>query len=156
MSADLTTALPDAALAALRAQYSADFMLAASRAAVAAPHPASAPYVEAVIKGFYDGARMAPRERERVLVALLATQSVAPSLLLAVHLYWGLMEGLAVTDLADTLGLSGVYTGLAHYTAGLKTLRITLDALAALATTAGAKLDPAAVVTALGTSTKLA
>ena len=156
MPADLASALSEAALASLRAHYSADFMLAASRASVAAPHPASGPYVEAVIKGFYDGARMAPRERERVLVALFAAQSVAPSLFLAVHLYWGLMEGLSVDDLADTMGLSGLYTGLAHYTAGLKTLRITLDALAALATTSGAKLDPAAVVGALGASPKLA
>lgn len=154
-SPDLAAALTPEALAALRAAYSAPFMLEASRRAVAFPHPASAPYVEAVIKGFYDAARMAPRDRERVLVALLASQSNAPSLLLAVHLYWGLMEGLSVADLADTLGLSGVYTGLGHYTAGLKTLRVTLDALVELTAKPDAKLDAATVVGALSASPKL-
>ncbi len=150
-TADLTAILSPQTLGALRAQYSADFMLAASRGAVAAPHPSSAPIVEAVIAGFYDPKRMAPRDRERVLVAVLASQTIAPSHLLAVHLYWAMMEGLTVADLADTLGLGGVYTGLAHYTAGLKTLRVTLDALADLASKPGAHLDPASVVSALAT-----
>lgn len=154
-SPDLSAALSPEALTALRAAYAAPFMLEASRRAVALPHPASAPYVEAVIKGFYDASRMPPRDRERVLVALLASQSNAPSLLLAVHLYWGLMEGLTVADLADTLGLSGVYTGLAHYTAGLKALRVTLDVLADLTSKPDAKLDASAVVAALGASPKL-
>lgn len=148
-NADLTAILSPETLAALRKQYSPDFMLAASRGAVAAPHPASAPYVEAVIAGFYNPTRMPPRDRERVLVALLASQSNAPSLLLAVHLYWGLMEGLTVADLADTLGLSGVYTGLGHYTAGLKTLRATLDTMVELASKPDARLEPAVIVATL-------
>jgi hypothetical protein len=146
----LASVLPPDALDALRAQYSAELMLAASRAAVAKPHPASTPYVEAVIHGFYDASRMAPRDRERVLVALFASQSVAPSLFLAVHLYWALMEGLSVDELADTLGLSGVYTGLGHYTAGLKTLALTLEALRDLAAKPDAKLDPMTVIKAFG------
>lgn len=148
-SADLTTILSAEAVEALRAQYAPEFMLAASRYAVAAPYPPNAGYVEWIIGSLYDGKRIAAKDRERTLIALLASQSTGHSLLLAVHLYWGLMEGLTVAEIADTLALSGVYLGLPHYTAALGTLSGTLKILGFLAARPEAKLDPKVVVGAL-------
>lgn len=148
-TADLSTVMPDATLARLRAQYSAEYLLAVSRNSVEAPHPPAAGFAQWVVGYLYDARHLKPADRERTLVALLASQSAAPSLMLSIHLYWGLMEGLGVVELADVLALSGAYTGLPRYTAGLITLRRTLDSLVALAAPADAKLDPAAVIGAL-------
>ncbi len=153
-AADLSHALTDAQLDALRAHYDAALMFAASRAAIAVPHPPSAGYVNWIIDNLYSPERMAPRDRERTLVALLASQTLAPSRLLAVHLYWALMEGLPLPELCDTLSLAGVYTGLPHFTAALSTLRTTVDALTELLAKPGVTPDTRAVVAAL--SAKLA
>ncbi len=150
MAADLTTIVSAPTLDALRKEFSPDVMFAASRGAIVGPHPAAAGYVDWIITHLYDGKRLAPADRERTLVALIASQSVAPSLLLGVHLYWALAEGLSVAELCETLALAGVYTGLPHHTAGLGTLRTTLEAVADLAAKPEASLDPRAVVRALG------
>ena len=148
MSADVTEILSPTALDALKAVYAPAVMLGASRAAVAAPYPPTTDYVEWIIKHLYDGERIAARDRERTLIALLASQSTGHSLMLAVHLYWGLMEGLGVAEIADTLALSGVYMGLPHYTAALGTLTGTLKILGDLVAR-GAALDSRSVVGAL-------
>ena len=148
MSADVTTILSQADIDALKARYELTVMLGASRAAVAAPYPPSKDYVEWIIKNLYEGGSVAPRDRERTLIALLASQSTGHSLMLAVHLYWGLMEGLSIAEIADTLALSGVYMGLPHYTAALGTLTGTLKILGDLVAR-GADLDSRSVVGAL-------
>lgn len=149
MTADLATVLDDATLAALRAQYSADFMLAASRGAVVGPHPAAAGYVNWVVDYLYDGTRLKPADRERCLVALLAAKTTDASFTLAVHLYWAMMEGLTVDELADVLALAGTYHGMPHYAMGQVTFRKTLDALRGLYARTPTTCDPAAVIGAL-------
>lgn len=149
MSADLATALDEATLTALRAQYKPDFMLAASRGAVVGPHPAAAGYVHWVVDYLYDGKRLKAADRERCLVALLAAKTTDSSFTLAVHLYWGMMEGLSVDELADVLALTGAYHGMPHYAMGQVTFRKTLDALRGLFERAPAACDPAAVIGAL-------
>lgn len=146
---DLRTHLTEESVAALVAAYKPETMLEASRLAVALPFPPNEGYVDWIINNLYDGKRIASRDRERTLIALLASQSTASSLLLAVHLYWGLMEGLSIAEIADTLALAGVYMGLPHYTAALDTLRDTLKTLRELTATADAPLDAMRVVGAL-------
>jgi hypothetical protein len=151
-TADLSAMLSPKTLLALRDAYAPDFMLKASRGAVAAPHPPGAGLVDWLITNLYDPARIEPAHRERVLVALLASQSVGPSFTLAVHLYWALMEGVGVTELVDLLCLSGVYTGLPHYAAAQDPMRKTLGTMESLAAAPNATLDPASVIVALRTT----
>lgn len=146
---DLRTHLTDASVTALVAAYNPKTMLDASRLAVALPFPPNEGYVEWIINNLYDGERIASKDRERTLIALLASQTTGSSLLLAVHLYWGLMEGLSIAEIADTLALAGVYMGLPHYTAALDTLRDTLKTLREVTAKPGAALDAMSVVGAL-------
>ena len=148
MSANVTEILSPTALEALKAQYATAVMLEASRAAVAVPYPPTTGYVAWIIDNLYDGKRIASKDRERTLIALLASQSTGHSFMLAVHLYWGLMEGLSIAEIADTLALSGVYMGLPHYTAALGTLTGTLKILSDLVER-GVALDSKSVVGAL-------
>ncbi len=142
---DLRSVLDDASLTKLRGAYSPDFMLAASRGAVRAPFPPAGGFVDWVVDHLYAPATMRPVDRERCLVALLASQSVQESFTLAVHLYWGLMEGMTVAELGEVLALTGAYTGIPHYAVAQMTFRRTLDALRAMLDE-GAALDPAAVI----------
>jgi alkylhydroperoxidase/carboxymuconolactone decarboxylase family protein YurZ len=146
---DLSALVSTDTLQRFKESYSPAFMLAASRAAVAAPHPAASGLVEWVMGYLYDGVHLKPVDRERTLIAVLASQSTSSSFTLAVHLYWGLMEGLPVAEIADTLCLSATYTGLPHYAAGLTTFQKTLQVLSSLSVALDGKLDPKTVVSAL-------
>jgi hypothetical protein len=148
-AADLSTLLSADTIGRFRKNYSPAFMLAASRAAVAAPHPPASGLVEWVMGYLYDGVHLKPIDRERTLIALLASQSTSGSFTLAVHLYWGLMEGLPITEIADTLCLSATYTGLPHYAAGLATFQKTLQVMSSLSVVPDGKLDPQTVVSTL-------
>ncbi|MFO0607588.1 MAG: hypothetical protein U0324_30775 [Polyangiales bacterium] len=148
MSTDISQLLDDAAVARLRAAYAPDFMLASGRNSVAAAFPPAAGYVHWVIDHLYDPAVMPPKERERCLVALLA-QSDPGSFTLAIHVYWGMMEGLSASDVLTTLALVGAYGGMQRYATGQATTRRTLTTLAKLVATPDARLDPSSIVLAL-------
>jgi hypothetical protein len=148
MSADITLILSDAQVAKLRADYVAEVMLASGRNSVANAFPPAAGYVHWVIGHLYDPATMPPKERERCLIALLA-QSDPASFTLAIHVYWGLMEGLSVTDILTTLALTGAYAGMQRYATGQATTRRALATLAKLLATPDARLDPGSIVLAL-------
>lgn len=66
-------------------------------------------------------------DRERSIIAILASQPNA--LFLAIHLYWGLAEGLSVNDICQIMLIVGGYSGFSCYTNGLNTLYKTLRAL---------------------------
>jgi hypothetical protein len=148
VSADITRILDDDAVARLRASYAPDFMLASGRNSVANAFPPAAGYVHWVIDHLYDPATMPPKERERCLIALLA-QSDPGSFTLAIHVYWGLMEGLSVTDILTTLALTGAYAGMQRYATGQATTRRTLATLGKLLATPDARLDPGSIVIGL-------
>ena len=68
-------------------------------------------------------------DRERVVLAVLLVQN-ADALQIAIHVYWGLMEGLTVREIVETFLLSGYYAGIFRYQRALGVLQVTLTALA--------------------------
>ena len=65
--------------------------------------------------------------RELILISVLGRQGNA--YFLAIHIYWGLMEGLSVSAIANTLLLTSWYEGISLWSAQSGTLRTTLDVL---------------------------
>lgn len=65
--------------------------------------------------------------RELILISVLGRQGNA--YFLAIHIYWGLMEGLSVTAIANALLLTSWYEGISLWSAQSGTLRTTLDLL---------------------------
>ncbi|MBI5516049.1 MAG: hypothetical protein HY909_19860 [Deltaproteobacteria bacterium] len=127
--ADLRNLLTDAELSTLRSAYDVNVLFNASRASLAAPFPPGGPLVDFIVGHAYHPEVMSPRERERTLIALLATQNQGRGMTVAVHLYWGLMEGLSITDVTETLLLVGIYAGVSVYAQALGTFRVLLGAL---------------------------
>lgn len=84
---------------------------------------------------------------ERTIITLFASQRNGP--FLAIHMYWGLLEGLTVGEMAETLLLVGTYTGIGAYTQGLTVLSQTLTFLANSSTN-----DPVEIVRGLLTEIK--
>src|SRR5262245_48235092 len=76
-------------------------------------------YLGAGKSAFYDDGAdtMAPKERERSLIAILASRDAG--LNLAIHIYLGLMEGLSPREIADIILLAGVYTGVDRLSDGI-------------------------------------
>jgi len=100
---------------------------------VSGPFPPGLPFVEFVVGHFYDWERWSPEKREMIVISLLTEQQRGQGLLLAVHHYWGLMEGLSPHVMADTMLLASCYTGIGNFTSGLGTLKIVLTVLKKLA-----------------------
>ncbi|NOZ00885.1 MAG: hypothetical protein GXP54_03225 [Deltaproteobacteria bacterium] len=124
---DMSFLLKDTEIESLRKGYNAEVMKAASKGGIAQVYPPGAPFPEGVVDWLYEGTPIAPRDRERCLIALLAQRQ--DGVMLAIHIYWGLMEGLGLDEIGRTLLLSGAYTGIPNYTAGLFTLKKTCAAL---------------------------
>lgn len=126
---DVNRILTDDDLVALRAAYDPKMMLDASAAAITGRDPASAGFVNFATETFFDAKRFPPDARERCFLVLLALTSKGSGLTLAVHIYWGLMEGLSVRDVADTLLFAGVYTGMPNLASALISMEDALNAL---------------------------
>jgi alkylhydroperoxidase/carboxymuconolactone decarboxylase family protein YurZ len=106
--------LTDDDLELLRRQYVRDVLLGLAPRMV---HHAKA-------KGFVDwisqvvfssssqsgGNSLTPAQREMVILSVLATQR--DTFVMAGHIYWALMEGLSVEQVADTLMTVATYTGI--------------------------------------------
>lgn len=108
---DLRTLLSDEALARLRAAYDSVVMLNANVRAMSETYPPLAAWLRSTGEELFGhGAVLAPRDRERCIIAVLARSS--PPLSFAMHLYWGLMEGLSVNEVCATVSLVACYGGL--------------------------------------------
>lgn len=118
------------ALAALQSGYQAVVLREATRQALSSAYPPGAHYVDAVVDSLYDGDPISARDRERCLIALLAVNQ--EPFTLSVHVYWGLMEGLSLGEIAHTLLLAGAYHGMPVYTTGLLAVQKTCGALSTL------------------------
>lgn len=130
------------ALDVLRGGYRPEAMASATKQALNARYAGGAPFVDTIVDTLYAGAPIAASDRERCLVALLAARG--EGLTLAVHLYWALMEGLPVEEVAHVLVLAGAYMGVPAYANGLLVLERTLKALKPLAAAGGdAAMSPA-------------
>ncbi len=140
--ADVRTILSEEALASLRAAFDPALLGFAATKRAAAPYTDAAPFIDAIGARYYvagpgasgPSSPVAPKDRERTLIGILAAGN-RPAFALAVHVYWGLMEGLDVDDIADTLLLAGAYAGVDAFTNAAFTLGETLELLAGLAAT---------------------
>ncbi len=57
------------------------------------------------------------------------TSTTVTPLFLAIHIYWGLMEGLSPADIGWTQLLTGAYEGIDKYSNGVSVLSTTLTAM---------------------------
>ncbi len=88
-------------------------------------------WLRGVDREVYRTKRMKPIDRERTLIAIFIGSGAQTAL--AIHTYWGLMEGLSPTDIEQTALLAGTYGGLPSYTFGMFVVKDTFAKLAALA-----------------------
>jgi alkylhydroperoxidase/carboxymuconolactone decarboxylase family protein YurZ len=126
---DLRFLLGPEELDALRRGYLPDAMKGATRTRVGAMYPPGAPWVDALVDALYGPQPVSPKDRERCLIVLLATRG--EPFTLGVHVYWGLMEGLAPEEVGHALLLAGAYHGVPAYATGLLAVQKTCAALKA-------------------------
>ena len=104
-------------LTRLRQQYDAQLMGAMMGAVLTTTYPASTPYVDTIGALFYGGptanmtgAALSAANRERCLIALLATRGAG--LNLALHIYLALAAHVSPEEIAQILLLVGTYSGV--------------------------------------------
>lgn len=93
-------------------------------------------------------AGMTDVQRERVLIALFAAGR-RPPFALAAHVYWGIMEGMSVHEVADTIMLAASYSGVDVFADSMFTLRETLTIMKHFANKLGAEATPVVVLTSI-------
>lgn len=135
---DFTTQLTDTQLATLRGGYSRNVMDAVATQLVSGAYPPSAGLTAFAGGRFYNDAppTLSPANRERCLLALFCGGR-RPTFAVAVHIYWALMEGVAVDEIAEIILLSTLYGGIDVLTDGTRTLTLTLQMLASAADVGG-------------------
>ena len=140
---DISSILAPDKLAALRAAYDHDAMIAAEVEAISIVAPQLAGWNQQIGRTFFNtGGSLAPIQRERCLISIIAI--TGPPVSLCLHIYWGLMEGLSVRDLVDVIGLVGCYGGLPRAAFALETTSRVVAALNKVP--ANADLSAASVV----------
>lgn len=118
----------------LRDQYDAEEMNGLLAAPLPAVYPPALPYVHAIRELFYGGStadmatsRLSAENRERCLLAILATRG--PGLNLALHVYLALVSGVSPMEIAHIFLLTGAYSGVDTFAAALQTEAKTLEVL---------------------------
>jgi alkylhydroperoxidase/carboxymuconolactone decarboxylase family protein YurZ len=125
---DLRGLLSDEKLRALREGYDARATGTATSSPFAEVYPPLHLWVSQTAATFFGPeSTLVPRDRERCVIALLAASGVTMSL--AIHIYWGLMEGLSVDEICQTIALSGVYGGVQRVAEGFLVLQRALECL---------------------------
>jgi alkylhydroperoxidase/carboxymuconolactone decarboxylase family protein YurZ len=153
---DLSDLLPTDRLGALRASFASPEgkaqMAAILRGVLPDLYAESSEYVAAILGIYFKDqsdhaalqqAELNASDRERCIIALLAAQG--GQFTLALHIYLGLMAGVAPQEIAHVLLLSGVYAGVNRFADAMFVHVKTLKELNAL----GPDLGPAAVNKAL-------
>ena len=146
LKTSLETVLSDADLAKLRKGYVAQEMCDAARRAFAF-HPPAMVFADLIVTEHYEKGFLSGKDRERCLIALLASEGT--DFTLAVHLYWGLMEGLSPADIAATLLLVGTYQGFDCFAKSGKFMMRTLNALKTLSEKVSGPVSPQLALTHL-------
>lgn len=122
-----------------------DPMVGGASAALVGPFPGAGPMTDALLDRYYRTSDlMRPEDRERCIITLLTTTRGNAEL--AMHFYWGLVEGLDVAEMCEILVLVGGYAGISQYNNAVGVLRRVLDHLAALPADS---LDPISAVGAV-------
>jgi len=115
----------------LRAQYVDADMIQILSSGMPGLDERTTGYINAIRSAFYEGCTMAPSDRERCLIAVLASRDAGFNL--AIHIYIGLMTGLSPQEIADVIFLGGIYTGVDRISDGLAAEVRTLTVLAGIA-----------------------
>lgn len=139
---DITTILGATELSRLRAAFDPEVLLGANTQAFATVYPRLSKWGDTFGELFYTPGPLNARERELCVIAMLAPR--APSVSFSNHVYWGLMEGLTVDEIAYTLGLAGSYDGMPTFVQSMLALASTLHVLQRLG--ASDVHDPATVL----------
>jgi alkylhydroperoxidase/carboxymuconolactone decarboxylase family protein YurZ len=126
----IDTLLSSAQLDTLRHAYSKEDMVQLLSSGIPGLDDRTTEFIGAIRKAFYDGGAgsMSAKDRERCLIAILASRDAG--LNLALHVYCGLMEGLSPQEIADVIFLGGIYTGVDRISDGLAAEMTTLTVLA--------------------------
>ena len=124
---DLTRILCDRDLQTLRSGYRHEDLVDANVRTVATHVPALAKWNEQVADTFYRSSTLAPIDRERCLIVLLVASG--PALPLALHLYWGLVEGLSVSQILEITGLASCYAGISRLGSAMDVVQRVLNVL---------------------------
>ena len=150
MNPDVRSMLTEAQLSVLRQGYSRAMMDMVATKLVAAPYPPVAGLVAFAGERFYSDTPpvLTPCDRERCLIAVFSAGR-RPAFALAVHVYWGLMEGLTVGEIAEIIVLSALYGGIDVLTDGMRTLGDALKQLAKAAEAGGAAATSQVLLPAL-------
>lgn len=129
MSVDqgITTWLATEDLEALKKGFDHAGMIAATNGFLDFLNPVGAPYIDNMVNLLYTGDPVSHDDREKILIAILAMRG--DPLTLAVHLYWGMMEGLTLAQVGMTLLIVSGYAGVPAYTQSLLTLKTTCQTL---------------------------
>ncbi|RKH34681.1 WD40 repeat domain-containing protein, partial [Corallococcus sicarius] len=157
---DVSGILSDDALTQLRRSYAREpeQMAKTSRSSILALYPHSSHLLEEMMIEFFDPKKFAPgqvltkverdqefekfaRDREQIVIALLAARVGNRRIYLALHFYWGLMVGLSPEEIAKRLLFISFYSGIDTLTSSLETLSLVLSKLRDL--TSQAKSDDA-------------
>jgi alkylhydroperoxidase/carboxymuconolactone decarboxylase family protein YurZ len=145
---DVRTILSAGALAKLREVWGRepDALTRTAHDLLIAPYPPTGDPFNALGDHAY-GQGMPPRQRERCVIAVLTAKDLETGFLLPMHFYWGLMEGLEASDIAETIFLSGMYSGIANYMSSISRFQSILQLLAELfeTRTSDDELKPVAV-----------
>ncbi|SEL19033.1 hypothetical protein SAMN05444354_104227 [Stigmatella aurantiaca] len=132
---ELVGILTFAELETLRRDFRPEGLIEPSRQTLVSAFPPIQGYANSFLSYFFSESNPAtgetvssltPLERERILITLQALRMNGNGRFLGIHLYWGLMTGLSVQEIADQLFLIGVYGGLSCYTSALATFQTLL------------------------------
>ncbi len=149
MSAPLTSLLSDANLKNLRAGYDPAVAYAAALGSLVAPMPGAEPWVMGAGAYFFHDQKHMRAERRELCVLSMLTVLRAPDQL-AIHVYWGLMVGLGIDDVANAIFLGGDYGGVAAYHSGLAGCSAALRSMERTATVAGPVITAAVAAAPAG------
>lgn len=108
-------------------------------ASLSGPFPQAEPWIEGSGAYFFGTDKNMGRTHRELCTISVLTAMRCPDQLL-IHIYWGLMVGLSVNQMADAMFLGGHFGGVAGYNTALKVANVALVNLAAQAE--AGKADP--------------
>ena len=136
---DVSDILSDDALTRLRRSYDKmpHQMVETSRSSISAMYSRSSQFLEGITFEFFRHEGFAEdqefkkfaRDREQIVIALLAARVGNRRIYLALHFYWGLMVGLSPEEIARRLLFISFYSGIDTLTSSLETLSLVLSKL---------------------------
>jgi alkylhydroperoxidase/carboxymuconolactone decarboxylase family protein YurZ len=152
---DMTSTFAPKVRATLQKGYTRAKMTAAMSDNVPKLYEGATGYLNAILDAFYSDlpsddasplhrVELSLRDRERVLIAILASQNDGAAL--AIHMYSAIMEGITNGEIAHILMLAGAYTGVSHFTRALFVQKVLIEVLTQVASDPTSDLEPKTVV----------